>query len=37
PITFLLGAILGIALWLPGFLYRLKILFLFEKRIVEFS
>ena len=24
PITFLLGAILGIALWLPGFLYRLK-------------
>jgi len=36
-ITFLLGAILGIALWLPGFLYRLKILFLFEKRIVECS
>ena len=24
PITFLLGVILGIALWLPGFLYRLK-------------
>ena len=25
PITFLLGALLGIALWIPGFLYRLKI------------
>ena len=24
PITFLLGALLGIALWLPGFVYRLK-------------
>ncbi|MFX1418556.1 MAG: hypothetical protein ACFE9N_06520 [Promethearchaeota archaeon] len=25
PITFLLGATLGIALWIPGFLFRLKI------------
>ena len=25
PITFLLGALLGILLWFPGFLYRLKI------------
>jgi hypothetical protein len=25
PITFLLGALLGIALWIPGFLFRLKI------------
>lgn len=24
PITFFLGAIVGIALWVPGFLYRLK-------------
>lgn len=25
PITFFLGALLGIALWIPGFLYRFKI------------
>lgn len=26
PITFLLGALLGISLWLPGFIYRKKII-----------
>ncbi len=25
PVTFLLGALLGISLWVPGFLYRKKI------------
>ncbi|MFX0028803.1 MAG: hypothetical protein ACFE8B_06310 [Candidatus Hermodarchaeota archaeon] len=31
PLTFLLGALLGIILWLPGFLFRLK---RFEKKSV---
>lgn len=31
PITFLLGALLGIGLWLPGFLFRQKKIKKFEK------